>query len=237
MEPLLVDRLYYIFRKYWKLCFLVTFLGAVGTVLVLWAQGESDLRTLWIVFWAVFLFPPLYLWSRASVFSIQFGPTAFSSSALEMDEAKDDEAPSVLVQLEALDKYYRINQGQARGSFSAAVWSMVLGTGLIIGAGIYYIQDKDAEYIVAVLGALSGFIVNILAGVQFKFNRDTQQMALTYYEQLVLLQRAAVAIKLMEQASDGEQAALRIKIVDSLLQPPTITPPHEARQISPMSGH
>jgi hypothetical protein len=96
-----------------------------------------------------------------------------------------------------LNEYYVINQGQARSSFRWAVFSMLLGFGTIIcGIWFFYLRTSQPDVFMASMSTAAGIVVNIISASFLYLHSKTQDRSLHYYQQLVGLQKLALAIRL-----------------------------------------
>lgn len=126
------------------------------------------------------------------------------------------QTPEEAIELDAkrLGAYYAMNLDQAKSSFRAAIFAMLLGFTTIIVGTIVYWWRGPADSTLAALSAGAGLISNMLGGVFLHLNRTTQEQSLTYFASLDRAQKLSVAIKLA-----GSDPNHRSRIIEHLLAP------------------
>lgn len=133
----------------------------------------------------------------------------------QFEQSKTTE-DALKLDLTRLNEYYVINQGQARSSFRWAVFSMLLGFGTIIcGIWFFYFRTSQPDIFMASMSTAAGIVVNVISGSFLYLHSKTQDRSLHYYEQLTVLQKLTLAIRL---ADTHEDAAARREARDLVIK-------------------
>jgi hypothetical protein len=119
-----------------------------------------------------------------------------------------------------LNKYYVINQSQARSSYRWALCAMLLGFATIIaGIWIFYFRRPVPDKFMAALTTAAGCVVNMISGLLLHLYSKTQDRSLLYYEKLAGLQKVILAIRLVGEHKDPDkQTEARNLVIRELLE-------------------
>jgi hypothetical protein len=118
-----------------------------------------------------------------------------------------------------LNEYYAINQNQGRLIFYASILALFCGV-FMLAYGLYRVLAMEISITdkSTIFSALSGAVVNFMAGLFLKLYRDTQARSREYFSQLLKIQRILISIRLMETAKTAkEEKQFRQTIIEKLL--------------------
>jgi hypothetical protein len=105
--------------------------------------------------------------------------------------------------LSQVDEYYTINKSQARKSFNFAVIAIAIGFTTIIG-GVTLVYLGRLEKGIGTISAISGLLIQFFGGANFYiYNKSLHQMNY-FYDRLMQMQDAMLAIKVGSQIENTE---------------------------------
>jgi hypothetical protein len=119
-------------------------------------------------------------------------------------------------QIRLLDVYHDINLNQARYSFHCALGGAGVGVVFFILASIFALLSSNTA--VALIPAIGGVVVEVLAGfVFFLYGRTIVQLG-TFYQRLETLQRHLVANSMCEALKDEAKEKARTELIRQMTQ-------------------
>ena len=125
--------------------------------------------------------------------------------------------------LSQISEYYTINKSQARKSFNFAVFAIAIGLATVIG-GVALVYSGRLGNGIGTVSAISGLLIQFFGGANFYiYNKSLLQMNY-FYDRLMQMQDAMLAIKVGNQI---ENAELRDKVKEHIVAELLIKPqPH-----------
>jgi uncharacterized membrane protein YagU involved in acid resistance len=118
------------------------------------------------------------------------------------NKPKPDVKDSILLNLNQLTEYYTINKAQARSSFRASVFAIVVGLLTIVG-GIwifYFGRSRNVE--LAAISAIGGVLIEFIGGAYFLLYNKTTAQSNYLYDRLVGTQDTMLAVSLCAAIDD-----------------------------------
>ncbi|GEM_PF-5714180 len=128
----------------------------------------------------------------------------------------------ILLNLNQINEYYRINQNQAKNSFRLSILLLLVGFCTIIFSilsVLYPNLSSNQNINISIISGISGIIVQFIGGVNFIFYNKAVSQLNIYYHQLIKAQDTMLAIELCNKIQPPEQKSkLTEKLIVTLIE-------------------
>jgi len=142
---------------------------------------------------------------------ITWSPSARSNKVTYFDEL-------VRINVENLDRYYRLVEAQTGRSFTTAVATGLIGFALLAtGLALGFNEQPNAAPL-SYISSGAGIATEFLAAVFFYLYRQTVKQLKEYHDALLGVQSVLLAFKAVEDLKDEEQKVeMLAKVIDHLM--------------------
>jgi hypothetical protein len=114
-----------------------------------------------------------------------------------------DVKDSILLNLNQLTEYYTINKAQARSSFRASLFAIIVGLLTIVGGiWIFYLGSSRSIQLTAI-SAIGGVLIEFIGGAYFILYNKTSAQSHYLYDRLVRTQDTMLAVSLCSGIDDS----------------------------------
>jgi hypothetical protein len=117
--------------------------------------------------------------------------------------SQPDVKNSILLNLNQLAEYYKINQDQAKSSFRASVFAIIIGLVTIVaGAWIFYL-GRSPNLKLTAISTLAGVLSEFIGGAYFVLFNKTSDQSNYLHDRLVRTQDTMLAVSLCGSIEDS----------------------------------
>jgi hypothetical protein len=134
----------------------------------------------------------------------------------------------ILLNINQINEYYKINQNQAKNSFRLSISLLLIGFITIISSIVLTLNPTLSPSFkgdVPLLTGISGIVIQFIGGANFVFYNKAVSQLNIYYNQLIKAQDTMLAIELCNKLQSSEQKGqLTEKLVISLIERSLVPP-------------
>ncbi|MGH0950692.1 TRADD-N-associated membrane domain-containing protein [Bacillus mycoides] len=137
----------------------------------------------------------------------------------ESEEIKDKNNVfnTIQLNLNQTTEYYTINKSQAKQSFRASIFAIVIGL-ITLVVGIWFMFSKE-NITMATISAISSVLLEAIGGMYFYVYKKSLEQLNFFYDKLEKTQDTMVAIELTNNISDdAKKMELQEKVILNLIE-------------------
>lgn len=124
---------------------------------------------------------------------------------------------TIQLNLNQTTEYYTINKSQAKQSFRASIFAIVIGL-ITLVVGIWFMFYKE-NITMATISAISSVLLEAIGGMYFYVYRKSLEQLNFFYDKLEKTQDTMVAIELTNNISnDAKKMELQEKLILNLIE-------------------
>ncbi|MEB9467815.1 hypothetical protein P4J10_14165 [Bacillus cereus] len=132
-------------------------------------------------------------------------------------EVKNNVFNTIQLNLNQTTEYYTINKSQAKQSFRASIFAIVIGLTTLV-VGIWFMFYKE-NITMATISAISSVLLEAIGGMYFYVYKKSLEQLNFFYDKLEKTQDTMVAIELTNNISDdAKKMELQEKVILNLIE-------------------
>ncbi|MGG1339032.1 hypothetical protein GH892_03020 [Bacillus thuringiensis] len=132
-------------------------------------------------------------------------------------KVKNNVFNTIQLNLNQTTEYYTINKSQAKQSFRASIFAIVIGL-ITLVVGIWFMFYKE-NITMATISAISSVLLEAIGGMYFYVYRKSLEQLNFFYDKLERTQDTMVAIELTNNISDdAKKMELQEKVILNLIE-------------------
>ncbi|PES54349.1 TRADD-N-associated membrane domain-containing protein [Bacillus thuringiensis] len=132
-------------------------------------------------------------------------------------KVKNNVFNTIQLNLNQTTEYYTINKSQARQSFRASIFAIIIGL-ITLVVGIWFMFFKE-NITMATISAISSVLLEAIGGMYFYVYRKSLEQLNFFYDKLEKTQDTMVAIELTNTISDdAKKIELQEKLILNLIE-------------------
>ncbi len=118
----------------------------------------------------------------------------------------------VRINIENLDRYYRLVEAQTSRSFTTSIVTGLIGFALVAGGLAIGLSDAESQHL-SYVSAGAGLFTEFISAVFFYLYRRTVRQLKDYHDSLLSVQRVLLAFKAIDDLSDEDQKVEMLRLV------------------------
>lgn len=143
------------------------------------------------------------------------------------EKERSDIFDTLQLSLNQLNEYYTINKSQARNSFLASVFAIIVGFLVIVGGIILYYTATQKGLQISAITGLAGAVCEFIGASYFYLYRTSLAQLNIFFAELVRTQDTMLAIKLTEALTpEAKRVSATERVVAALLERRAIVAPN-----------
>lgn len=132
-------------------------------------------------------------------------------------KVKNNVFNTIQLNLNQTTEYYTINKSQAKQSFRASIFAIIIGLTTLV-VGIWFMFYKE-NITMATISAISSVLLEAIGGMYFYVYRKSLEQLNFFYDKLEKTQDTMVAIELTNNISDdAKKMELQEKVILNLIE-------------------